>query len=342
MTYKLNKIVLVADVFEHNEENVNFQSTTLERPDSDYTKSVIKALRYYSKEVHLCSSPKDLNIYLSNNNDIDLVMTIYGGELSRNRLALVPAICESMNVKFMGADVYNRIVCQDKNLTKIFAKKFNILSPKSIILDSSEDIFLIDSLTFPLVIKPNFEGSSIGISNKNIVHNKEEAKILINELLSIFNQPLLLEEFIGGKEVNITLVGDNKNIKIFQVVEDINIKDKNFFNKNLFTLEHKQLNYEDFTHKIITKDFNDSAKQNIINMYKNMGKIDFIRVDGKIYNDKFYLIELTPDPYCDAESSFAKGIMASGYNYEQAIGILIQNSLKYYQTLYSNETIHKK
>ena len=76
-------------------------------------------------------------------------------------------------------------------------------------------------------------------------------------------------------------------------------------------------------------------------MYKSMGKIDYIRVDGKIYKNQFYLIELTPDPYCAIGSSFIKGILSKGFNYEQAIALLVNNSLKYYQTLYSNETTHK-
>lgn len=222
----------------------------------------------------------------------------------------------------------------------MFAKKFNILSPNSILVDSEDDLYLIKSLKFPLVIKPNYEGSSIGISNKSIVNNFEKARILINELLLIFKQPILVEEFIGGQEVNISLVGDNQDINIFEVVEDIHIKDSNFFDKNLYTMEYKQLQYDKFSHRIITDQFDVETKAHIINMYRHMGKIDYIRVDGKIYNNKFYLIELTPDPYCGRESSFAKAIMSNGYTYEQSIGLLIQNSSKYYQTQCSNETIH--
>ena len=58
-----------------------------------------------------------------------------------------------------------------------------ILSPNSILVDSEDDLYLIKSLKFPLVVKPNYEGSSIGISNKNIVDNFDKAKTLINELL---------------------------------------------------------------------------------------------------------------------------------------------------------------
>lgn len=334
-----DNIVLVADIFEHTEENINFNSTTLEKPSQEYIDDVVNALTKYSKQVFVCISPKELNNYLVKNN-VDLVMTIYGGEISRNRLALVPAICESMNVKFLGADVYNRIICQDKNLCKTFAKRFNILSPNSILIDGESDMHLIKSLKLPIVVKPNYEGSSIGISNKNIVDNFEKAIILIRELLSIFKQPILVEEFIGGQEVNITLVGDNKDINIFEVIEDIHIEDDNFFNKNLYTLECKQLYCEKFSHKVITDKFDLETKNHIIDMYRHMGKIDYVRVDGKIFNNKFYLIELTPDPYCARESSFSKAIMSNGYTYEESIGLLIQNSLKYYQTQCSNEIIH--
>ena len=105
-------------------------------------------------------------------------------------------------------------------------------------------------------------------------------------------------------------------------------------------MECKQLNCEKFSHKVITDKFDVETKKNIIDMYRHMGKIDYVRVDGKILNNKFYLIELTPDPYCARESSFSKAIMSNGYTYEESIGLLIQNSLKYYQTQCSNETIH--
>jgi D-alanine-D-alanine ligase len=149
MNYKLNEIVLVADSFTHSEESINFYSTTLEKPSIEYTNDVYNALKLYAKKVKICNSPNDLNKYLLNNT-VDLVMTIYGGEISRNRLALVPAICESMDVKYLGADVYNRIICQDKHLAKVFAKKFNVLSAMSILLHTKDDLYLINSLNFPL------------------------------------------------------------------------------------------------------------------------------------------------------------------------------------------------
>ena len=105
-------------------------------------------------------------------------------------------------------------------------------------------------------------------------------------------------------------------------------------------MEYKQLYCEKFSHKVITDKFDVETKNYIIDMYRHMGKIDYLRVDGKILNNKFYLIELTPDPYCGRESSFSKAIMSNGYTYEESIGLLIQNCSKYYQTQYSNEIIH--
>ncbi len=61
-----NNIVLVADIFEHTEENINFNSTTLEKPSQEYIDDVVRALTIYSKQVFVCNSPKELNNYLLN------------------------------------------------------------------------------------------------------------------------------------------------------------------------------------------------------------------------------------------------------------------------------------
>jgi len=330
MLKKLDNIVLVADSINHTKDNVTDKSTTLEKPSLEYTKNLYNALTNFANQVIVCNSPKELAIELENKK-VDVVMTIYGGEKSRNRMALVPAVCESFNVPFMGADVYNRIICQDKNLSKKIANELGIKTPNSILIEDKYDIQLINTLNLPLVIKPNFEGSSIGISNSSLVHTYDEALNTITESLKNFQQTILVEEFIPGKEVNITVVGDNENIQIFEAVEDIMLENDSFFDDNLFTLENKKLLRDKFSHKIITNELNDETKNKIKNLYKKLGKIDYIRVDGKFCNGDFILIELTPDPHLGITSGFVKALQYNNYNYIQGIELLISNTLNYYE-----------
>ena len=53
---------------------------------------------------------------------------------------------------------------------------------------------------YPLFVKPNCEGSSIGISSKNVCHNIEEVKNKVSELMSIFNE-LIIEEYVHGIDI---------------------------------------------------------------------------------------------------------------------------------------------
>src|SRR6185312_12278582 len=59
----------------------------------------------------------------------DLVWAIYGGEDSRNRLTLVPSICESFGLRYVGPDGYGRFLAQDKEVTKRLALDCGLTTP---------------------------------------------------------------------------------------------------------------------------------------------------------------------------------------------------------------------
>lgn len=74
-----------------------------------------------------------------------------------------------------------------------------------------EDCTKIKALTFPLVIKPNSEGGSNGISQENVVYNYEEATLLCRKLLPLFGNDLLAEEYLNGTEITVILAGTDPN-----------------------------------------------------------------------------------------------------------------------------------
>lgn len=333
MDIELNEIVLVSDSVNHN--NISINSNDLEKPSIEYEQSLNEILLRYFKKVNICKTPKELAEMLRTKN-IDIVLTIYGGEISRNRMSLIPAICESYNIPFMGADVYARTICQDKDLSKKIVSNLGIETPSSILINNDTEIEFIKILNLPLVIKPNFEGSSIGITNSNLVYNFNEAITLTKKLLTTFKQPILVEEFIGGKEVNVIIAGDNKNINLFEMVEDIMIDDENYFNKNLFSLENKKIYRKSFTHNIVTNLLSKDEINNLKKIYQSLKKIDYMRIDGKFINNKFIFLELTSDPHLGIESSFVFALKQNNFTYEEGIKFLIDNCIKYYQTQSSN------
>lgn len=169
-------IVLIADRIQ-NKAALDMQSDKLEQIGDDYFFQIYNSLQRISPKVtHYNDLPTFIdNIYKHRN---DIVFTIYGGNSSRNRMALVPGICESYNIKYVGADVYNRIICQDKNISKELAKKAGILVPDSVTINSLDNLntFNLHLLKYPVVIKPLMEGSSIGITKNKFMPECQQHK----------------------------------------------------------------------------------------------------------------------------------------------------------------------
>lgn len=328
-------IVLIADRTYQRYNEVDIQGDSLEMISNDYFNDIWNSLSQIAYSITHYNSPKEL-IANSAQHQNDLVITIYGGRASRNRMALVPAICEGAQIKFAGADTYARIVCQDKFLSKVFANRFKIQSPKGVLIESSISEIILSELRFPLVVKPNFEGSSIGISESSKVMTIQDTLNEIERQQKLFQQPILVEEFIPGSEVCICIVGSPDNIRMFEVMEVISEDDDAFFYNRLYTANEKHLSNKSIVHRPITDQLNEEQKANIIRMYKALGKMDFMRVDGRVNNGSFTLIELTPDGYLGSDSSFSDAYQGKGFSYDVLLRDIIRSALTYYQIPYSS------
>ena len=136
----------------------------------------------------------------------DFVLNFDFGFKSRIRNMKVPAFCENYNIKYFNPDPYVQVICQDKYITKKFAENFEIKTPKSLLVFShSYNRELLNKFNYPIIIKPNYESESIGITQNSIVSNIAQADQLINQLLISFDG-VLIEEYIDGNEIAITLI----------------------------------------------------------------------------------------------------------------------------------------
>ena len=170
-------VVLIADRIFLSYDNVEAEADTLEMIPDEYFFQIFEGLSAISKSVTHYNTLEEFIDNIQQHKD-DLVFTIYGGRRSRNRMALVPAICESYGIKFVGADTYARIVCQDKQISKEVIRRFELKTADYLLIDHFTDMALLQTLNYPLVIKPNLEGSSIGI------HAHSRVSMYIMEMLT--------------------------------------------------------------------------------------------------------------------------------------------------------------
>ena len=144
------------------------------------------------------------------------------GVEGRNREAQVPALCELLGVPYTGSDSATLAIALDKALCKKVLMQHDILTPKFQVMETGRERLSSD-LTFPLIVKPNAEGSSKGIGTTNVVDNEEELRTAVASVLDRYRQPAIIEEYISGREFTVGLLG-NKRPRVLPPME-IKFKD---------------------------------------------------------------------------------------------------------------------
>lgn len=312
-------IVLIVDRIS-SRKNVDIYTDTLEFTSNVYFEALEKALKYTNRKYYIYNSPDEFIDNISKHKNDIVFSAIWSGTLSRNRKSLIPAICESYNIDYIGADVYVQTICQDKYLTKLFCKDYNIEIPKGYVFDDLINFIKITNLTFPLIIKPNCEGSSIGISDKNIVDNYNDAYKLAKKLLKKF-KTILIEEYVDGDEVSVCIVGKD-SIEFCEVIA-LTINGNSYFSHQIWGFESKKLGRYDVGRKCVTYDISEQIIEECKKIFLDLGKVDYMRIDGRIKNNKFYLIELTPDCSLHPECFMANTFYANNMTYNEMIETFI-------------------
>jgi D-alanine-D-alanine ligase len=156
---------------------------------------------------------------------VDLVFNIAEGAGGRNREAAVPALCELMGIPYTGSDAATLSIALDKALSKRVLRQHGILTPEFQEMETGRER-LSPRLKFPLIVKPNQEGSSKGVSaHASVVDDEEGLRAVVRDCIERYRQPALVEDYIAGREFTVGLLGD-KRPRILPPME-ILFRDKN-------------------------------------------------------------------------------------------------------------------
>src|SRR5205814_347550 len=99
----------------------------------------------------------------------------------------------------------------DKALAKRILRQHQILTPEFQVMATGREKLLPGlSQKFPLIIKPNAEGSSKGIVSSGVVDDEAGLRAAVKELIERYRQPALVEEYIRGREFTVGLLGDKR------------------------------------------------------------------------------------------------------------------------------------
>lgn len=316
-THSDSPVVVVAD--EIVAENVGplWFRRDLEQSDHQTVQQLLTTIEALGRKVVHYQTPRELADNASKHRDA-VVLSIFGGEASRNRMALVPAICETYKLAFIGPDVYGRVIAQDKEVSKRLAVDVGLKTPPWRIIRNLADIDSLSRLKLPCVVKPLLEGSSIGISQRNLVRNHEEAASLAQQLLQELEQPVLIEEFVSGREV--AFVAIESSTDMHMAYSEIIVEGSpGFFSQTLFDAEEKANRTHGRTVINIDSELSDQDKNGLIEFLRAFGTFGYCRIDGRHADGRFHFIEMTPDAWIDPLGQFAMAFTQKDWVYEDVI-----------------------
>lgn len=148
---------------------------------------------------------------------IDVVFNIAEGTNKRAREAQVPAICDLLGIEHTGSDATCLALTLDKAITKKLLSQDGILTPNYLLITQSPKLDDFN-LKFPVIVKPNTEGTSKGIGSKSVARDLGELKVIAGELWKTFLSPILIEEYIEGREFTVGVLG-NSSLRVLGPME---------------------------------------------------------------------------------------------------------------------------
>ncbi len=243
-----------------------------------------KLIHYYENNI---SMPRGIYINMSD-----------GREIEYCRIQ-APLLAEMLNIKLSGGNSFLCGLANNKYYTNYAVRNLGVLVPECILLDKSytlEDV-LGKELKYPVLLKPNASGSSIGIFDSNICDNFSEIQTVYKTLNNSSNE-ILIQEYIDGYEITNMLVGNKGNYILNEVILTKK-ENKSFFEKTVLTQDDKanKKTKDIIADKVLPLDIVEKIKETTIKIFEGLQYKDIIRVDYRVTKDfKIYFIELNTVP----------------------------------------------
>lgn len=263
---------------------------------------------------------------------VDLVFNLCNGIKGDSRLSQLPAVLEYAGIPYTGSSPLGHGLAYNKVYSCRLFNEANVPTPKFSYVHSVKEIESQD-IRFPVLVKPNDEGSSRGIHEDSLIYNMEDLISKVQEDLKIYNPPIMISEYIEGREFTVGVMGNGKNIAVLPILEiDFSNLPNNL--NNIYSFEVK-VHYGDKTLFHVPAKLKEKTRKKIekiaIKAYNALGMRDYARVDIRLKDDIPYVLEINSLPgLMKGHSDMTKMADACKLGYRGLIMKIINNAIKRY------------
>jgi len=245
----------------------------------------------------------------------------------------IPALLELFQIPYTGSPPLTLGLCQDKGKVKDILLSHGIQTPRYQIFEGP--VGSIGDFRFPMIVKPLHEDGSLGISKESVVFDERALKRQVRYILDRYHQPALVEEYIEGRELNVSLMETNGKIEVLPISEI----DYSEFPEGI----PKICGYEakwmpeslEYKHSKpvcpapLREEIGKRIEQITTQAFRLFRCRDYARIDLRVNaEDEIYIIEVNPNPDISPQSGMARSIKTRGLTYAEFVGNVLEKALQ--------------
>jgi len=291
---------------------VIFGGSSSERDVSIHTGlAVVEAVKdkYFVESINISDDYSNLNEKLL---DVDIVFLALHGGFGEN--GTIQKYFEKHNIIYTGSDSKSSSIAMDKNQTKLIAKK-NSIPVLDWFVTNEKDKINSDKLNFPLIIKPNDGGSTIGLY---YCKNKDDFNFNIKKAFK-HSKNVMIEQYVEAREVSVPILDG-------QVLPIIEIFPNGFLYDYDSKYKDKGSSYQ--VPAMINDNISRKLAEDSIKLYNKIGCRHYARIDYLLDKEKHYLLEINTLPGLTSTSLLPKSALKIGLEYSTLIDKIIKIALK--------------
>ncbi len=264
----------------------------------------------------------------------DLIFNTAEGRRGRFREAFYPALFDELGIPYTGSDAYALAITLDKQLTKLILREEGIRTPGWQFIEKASDL-RPEELHFPVIVKPNYEGSSKGIAQDSIAESVDALKQVVSRQLGRYPAGVLVEEFIVGRDITVPYLQNVENDfdGVLGPVEYV--IDPEFAKGRRFSIYEYELMAQDeraVTKRVpaaIAPDMSDRLRKVARGIYqkldiRDLGRIDFRLSDAGVP----YFLEVNALPSLEPGASVYLAAELEGLHRDAVVDAILQSSAR--------------
>ena len=274
-------------------------------------RACIKALKKKGYKVKIFD-PKIKNFNLINKKNIDVIFNALHGKDGEDGVA--QSYFEYLKIPYTHSGVISSYNSMNKIISKEIFKKNNIKTPKFISIKKSElkkniiqKELSFNKIRYPIVLKPINEGSTLGVE---VCKDQKKLLTLINKLFKKYDE-LILEEYIGGQEVQVAVI-NGKPVGAIELIP-----------RRLFYDYKAKYTKKAKTKHIMPANLTRQKYKEVLNIAKKTHKVlncrGVTRSDFKFYKNNFYILEINTQPGMTSLSLVPEIASYEGINFENLV-----------------------